>query len=129
MVSFQGPNDPDATVPTSINNAGAVAGYAQTICGISYGFARDSGGDVTAVGPTDSYYTRVMGINDKGALTGYYYYSSYEGFVRDSDGTYTTFSVRGATDGTYPQAINAKGEVAGGYRDGNNVLHGFVGTP
>jgi hypothetical protein len=128
-VSFEGPNDPNTTIPTSINNSGAVAGYAETICGIAYGFARNAQGDVTEVSPTDSYYTWVMGINDKGALTGYYYYGGYQGFVRDSGGTYTTFGISGATDGTYPQAINTKGEVAGGYRDSNNVLHGFVGTP
>jgi hypothetical protein len=129
MVSFEGPNDPDTTIPTSINDSGAVAGYSQTVCGIGYGFERDSKGDVSLVGPGDSYYSYVMGMNDKGALTGYYYYSGYEGFVRDRAGAYTSFEVPGATDGTYPQAINTKGEVTGGYRDGSDVLHGFVGTP
>jgi len=129
MVTFKGPNDPDKTIPTGINDSGVVAGYAETVCGIGYGFERNAAGDVTAVGPGDSYYTWVMGLNDKGALTGYYYYGGYQGFVRDSAGAYTTFSISGATGGTYPQAISKKGEVAGGYRDGNNVLHGFVGTP
>jgi hypothetical protein len=128
-VSFEGPNDPHTTTPTSINDSGVVAGYSETICGISYGFARDPRGDITEVDPPDSYYTWVMGINDKDAVTGYYYYGSYQGFVRDSSGAYTTFSVSGAADGTYPQAINTKGEVAGGYRDSSDVLHGFVGTP
>jgi hypothetical protein len=129
VVSFNGPNDPNTTIPTSINKSGDVAGYSETICGIAYGFERDKQGQVSAVGPTDSYYTWVTGINDKGAIAGYYYYSGYQGFVRDASGTYTTFSVTGGTNGTYPQAINTKGEVAGGYRDANNMLHGFVGTP
>ena len=43
-------------------------------------------------------------MNDKGSLTGYYYYSGYEGFVRDRSGAYTTFTVPGATDGTLRKA-------------------------
>ena len=35
-VTFKGPNNPYTTIPTSINNSGDVAGYAQTICGIAY---------------------------------------------------------------------------------------------
>jgi probable HAF family extracellular repeat protein len=128
-VSFVGPGNPDTTTPTSINDPGTVAGYDETICGISYGFTRDSAGAVTAVSPPNSYYTFILGINDKNVLTGYYYYGGYHGFVRDGSGAFTTFDITGATDGTYPQSINAKGEVAGGYRDSNNLLHGFVGKP
>jgi len=126
-VTFVGPGSPDTTTPTSINDPGVVAGYDETICGISTGFTRDSSGAVTAVSPPNSYYTWVMGINDKNALTGYYYYGAYHGFVRDGSGAFTTFDI--ATDGTYPQSINTKGEVTGGYRDSNDVLHGFVGKP
>jgi hypothetical protein len=129
MVSFEGPGDPEITIPTSINNPGAVVGYSQTGCGISSGFARDSRGDVSAVSPPDSEYTRVLGINDRGALTGYYYYGGYHGFVRSRGGMYTSFDIPGATDGTYPQSINSNGDVAGGYRDSSDMLHGFVGTP
>jgi hypothetical protein len=62
-------------------------------------------------------------------MTGYYYYGGYHGFMRDAGGGFTTFDITGDTGGTYPQAINTKGEVAGGYRDASDTLHGFVGTP
>jgi hypothetical protein len=127
--TFEAPGSPTFTIPTSINDSGVVAGYGQTECGISSGFSRSAGGEVTAVDPQDSSYTHIFGINDKGALTGYYYYGGYHGFVRSHDGTYTTFDVPGDAQGTYPQGINSSGVVTGGYRDSNDVLHGFVGTP
>lgn len=129
MVTFTGVDDPNTTIPTGINESGVVAGYSDTVCGISHGFSRGAHGDVTAIDPPDSEYTQVLGINDKGAMTGTYYYGGYHGFVRDAGGAYTTFDVPGDTDGTYPQSINTRGEVAGGYRDVNDVQHGFVGTP
>jgi hypothetical protein len=129
VVSFAGPGDPDVTVPTGINDSGMVAGYDETGCGTSHGFARDSRGDVVAVDPEDSSYTQVLAINDKGALAGYYYYGGYHAFVRGGDGSYTTFDVSGDANGTFPEGINTKGEVAGEYRDSNDVQHGFVGTP
>jgi len=128
-VSFVGPGDPGRTIPTSINDPGAVAGYDETGCGTTHGFARDSGGSVTAVDPPDSEYTQILAINDKGDLTGVYYYGGYHGFVRDRSGAYATFDVPGDTYGTYPQGINANRVVTGGYRDSSDVLHGFVGTP
>jgi hypothetical protein len=129
METFQGPNDPSTTNPTSINDSGTVVGYGATVCGISYGFSRDSQGDMTSIDPPDGYDSQVHGINDKGAMTGSYYYGGYHGFVRDAGGTYTTFDMTGATYGTYPQGINTKGEVAGYYLDSNDVYQGFVGTP
>lgn len=129
LVSFEGAGNPNSTIPTSINDSGVVAGYGDTICGISHGFSRSSGGNVTAIDPPNSEYTQIQGINDKGAMTGVYYYGGYHGFVRSAGGTFTSFDISGDTYGTYPQSINTKGEVAGGYRDGSDVLHGFVGTP
>jgi hypothetical protein len=127
--TFVAPANSRSTIPTSINDSGVVAGYGETVCGIATGFARDAHGSLTTVAPPDSSYSQVLGINDKDAVTGSYYYGGYHGFVRDAGGAYTTFDVPGDAQGTYPQSINTKGEVAGGYRDGNYVLHGFVGTP
>src|SRR5260221_9313991 len=42
-------------------------------------------------------------------------------------GQYKAFSVPGAT-GTGPYAVNANGQIAGGYSDNSNVAHGFVDT-
>ena len=129
IATFAGPGNPNTTTPTSINDSGVVAGYDQTICGNAHGFSRSAGGEATAIDPPESEYTVVRGINAKGVLTGTYYYGGYHGFVRSPDGAYKTFDIPGATNGTYPQSINANREVAGGYFDGNDVQHGFVGMP
>jgi len=52
--------------------------------------------------------------------------------VRTSEGQYAEFDAPGSdpvVGGTYPQAINNRGEVAGIDFDGNGVGHGFVRTP
>src|SRR5215469_15999832 len=59
------------------------------------------------------------------------------GFLRSSQGTFTTFNVSGATEYTYPfwgegssgSTLNPSGEVTGGYGDANFTLHGFVRDP
>ncbi|HEX9158696.1 MAG TPA: hypothetical protein VF835_00590 [Rhizomicrobium sp.] len=128
--TFTGPGNPGRTVPTAISDSGVVAGFDSAICGSdSHGFSRDASGNVAAIDPPDSEYTVVEGVNAKGVLTGTYYYGAYHGFVMSHDGTYKSFDVPGATYGTYPQSINAGGAIAGGYFDGNDVRHGFVGTP
>jgi hypothetical protein len=71
--------------------------------------------------------TYPMGINNSMAVTGYYYVSSTvtAGFLRDADGTITTFSVR---DGlwTEPESINAAGDITGFYEVVAGVPQGFV---
>jgi hypothetical protein len=71
--------------------------------------------------------TYPMSINNSMAVTGYYYVSSTvtAGFLRDADGTITTFSVR---DGlwTEPESINAAGDVTGFYEVAAGVPQGFV---
>jgi hypothetical protein len=44
----------------------------------------------------------------------------------DQSGTYITFDVPGAVNGTYPQAINPAGTVTGNYSDADFVTHGFL---
>lgn len=129
LTTFTGPGNPRDTVPTTINDSGLVAGYDKTVCGAPHGFSRNAGGGVNTIAPPNSESTTVQGVNDKGAMTGTYYYGGYHGFVLSGGGTYTTFDVSGAIYGTYPQSINANGEVAGEYLDGNGVQRGFVGTP
>ena len=79
-------------------------------------------------------------INSSGAVAGYYYrpgsvYSrgGYFGFLRDPDGTITTFAGPGEGnlvryDPQGPQ-INDSGVITGSYVDANGVVRGFVGNP
>jgi hypothetical protein len=127
--TFTGPNSPRSTEPTSINKSGVVAGYDETVCGLSFAFARTPDGAVTQVDPAGTDYTQIYAINSSDTVAGTYYDGGYHGFVQESGGTYTSFDVPGAAQGTYPQGINDGGTVAGWYRDSNSVVHGFVGMP
>jgi hypothetical protein len=54
------------------------------------------------------------------------------GFVRDKDGTITTFDAPGAGtgtgQGTFALSINPSGEAIGFYSDSNDAFHGYVLT-
>jgi hypothetical protein len=72
-------------------------------------------------------------INPAGLITGFWVDNvnrARHGFLRDSDGTITTFDAPGAgtgpRQGTLCFSINLAGVIAGEYVDGNDVLHGFV---
>ncbi len=71
--------------------------------------------------------TQITGINNNGALVGTALIgSAWNGFVRDPNGTITTFTVpfAGAT-GTFPQGINDAGDIAGYYTVAAGA-HGFT---
>lgn len=129
MVTFKAPNNPGLTVPTAINDSNVVGGFGSTVCGRSHGFSRSAGGNVTTVEPSGAELSKVLGINDKGDMTGAYYSGGYHGFVRSHNGTYKSFDISGDTYGTFSQGINTKGEVTGEYWDSSGLPHGFVGTP
>jgi hypothetical protein len=73
-----------------------------------------------------------ISINPKGAIARIYLDSNdvYHGFVRASDGAFTTFDPpgvgTGSFQGTQPFAINPSDVITGYYVDANNVPHGFV---
>jgi hypothetical protein len=78
-----------------------------------------------------------MGLNDFGAITGYYLDANnvYHGYLRSPEGTFKTFEVHGADttagdfNGTFPVSINDWGVITGYYVDKNNVVHGFLRFP
>jgi hypothetical protein len=68
-------------------------------------------------------------INPSGMITGNYFDAKglLHGFVRDRDGTITTFDGPGAgLFGTTPTGINLRGEITGYFYDASNVAHGFL---
>jgi hypothetical protein len=79
-------------------------------------------------------------INQAGAITGYYNDANFvgHGFLRipgrydkkndARDGTFVTFDISGAVNGTYPASINPSGAITGSYVDANFVGHGFLRT-
>ena len=106
-----------------------------------HGFILNPNGSMTVFDPPGSTMTEIPGaraINDFGAITGDYWVCSTDlstcavhGFIRNANGKYVSFDAPGSNPdpdfgGTYPQAINALGEVTGYYGDSNSVFHGFV---
>jgi hypothetical protein len=106
-----------------------------------HGFLLHPDGAMTVFDPPGSTMTEIppsRAINDFGAVTGDYWVCSADlsscavhGFIRSANGKYVSFDAPGANPdpnfgGTYPQAINALGEVTGYYGDSNSVFHGFV---
>jgi hypothetical protein len=73
-------------------------------------------------------YTFALTINNAGTIAGYYYYYASgqvtRGFVRDADGTITTFEVAGSST-TQVLSINDEGAIAGSYA--STTEHRFWG--
>jgi hypothetical protein len=68
--------------------------------------------------------TYPTGINASMEVTGSYSASStVRGFLREADGTITTFAVGGASS-TVPEGINAAGDITGYYQPGLQDGHG-----
>jgi hypothetical protein len=106
-----------------------------------HGFTLNPNGSMTVFDPPESTLTEIppaRAINDSGAVTGDYWVCSTDlsscvvhGFIRNANGEYISFDAPGANPdpnfgGTYPQGINALGEVTGFFGDSDSVFHGFV---
>ena len=76
--------------------------------------------------------TYASGINNKGQIVGWGEYGDYSGinhgFLRDTDGSYSTIDFPGITSYTKVCGINDNGQIVGEYWDGSK-MHGFVATP
>src|SRR5579863_1573715 len=85
--------------------------------------------------PGDFNGTYASGINVWGVITGSYQdtNSTFHGFVRSPEGTFTTFEAPGADlgsfNGTAPCCINDLGAITGVYYDETGFSHGFVLSP
>jgi hypothetical protein len=81
--------------------------------------------------PPGSVGTAPSSINDTGAITGRYSDSknALHGFVRQPDGSITSFDPPGSAGNTAPSSINDMGAITGYYWDSNQHVHGFLRTP
>jgi hypothetical protein len=140
--SYEGTGSPGSSVP--LNQFGANAGYYTDANDVVHGYIRYPWGatttfDVPGAGPQGigCYSDCSIGLNDWGAVTGYYLDANnvYHGFVRSATGKVTSFDAPGANttpgaySGTFPVSINDQGEITGYYLDANNVNHGFLLLP
>jgi len=133
------PGDYNGTVASSINNRGAVTGFYVDVNNVYHGFVRSRDGrfttfDAPGADTTPNSYngTAPAAVNDVGEITGNYWDASgySHGFLRRSDGTFTTFDVPGAGGyGSTPLALNWEEAVVGIYTDQNYLFHAFVRNP
>jgi hypothetical protein len=74
--------------------------------------------------------TYPMSINASMEVTGYYNVSptAARGFLREADGTFTTFDVAGAV-WTEPEGINTAGNITGFYELVAGIREAFSGMP
>jgi uncharacterized membrane protein len=131
--------DPPGLVGTfavSINLRGQIVGHASLVDGSSattHGFLRSPNGAIFQFDVPGATSTSPSAINDSGQITGQCNDSAlgaWHGFLRDVNGAYELFDApnagTGFTQGTFPYAINAGGEITGLYVDSSGGVHGFV---
>src|SRR3981081_1547817 len=144
------PGSPNGILPSSINPAGAITGSYYDVNFVGHGFLRAKNGtlvsfDAPGAGTTDPSFpgTYAVSINPAGAIVGMYTdaNSLSHGFVRASDGTFTTFDPPGKIAAFAPFAlaqtlyINPDGVITGAYFESisGNPFGGnfrvFVRTP
>jgi len=135
-----GPNQ--GTFPQSINQEGAITGYFVDGNNVAHGFLRSPDGPITTfdaagAGTGFGQGTAPLSINPNGAISGYYV-SAFtlpppsnlnHGFLRDPDGTITSFDPPGS-HGTFPASasgINPAGAITGYYF--GKFARGFLRAP
>lgn len=122
--------------PVAINSAGEIAGVWLDQNLFSHIFFRYTDGTITSFSTEDFGLTnvsgmQVTGLNDKGAITGYYLANAPDGnfgkngFVRSPEGDLTFFNAAGTN--TAPSSISNSGAITGSY--GLNPEHGFLRSP
>ena len=130
------------TFAYNINPAGTIAGYYIDANNVFHGFVRAPNGAITTFDapgagtgfPQGTFTATVAGLNPAGAITGSYVDASNvnHGYVRASDGTFTTFDIPGAGtgsgQGTFPGSSTPRG-LSRSYLDASNVYYGFVSAP
>jgi hypothetical protein len=123
LTSFDPPGS-TATYPTGINDWGTIAGWYTDANDVHHGFLRSWGGTLSTFdGPGSTHVGVVNGINLQGDTIGTYFHTVagnffggiYSGFVRGSDGVFSTFD---ATTSQYlyetdPLGVNLEGDTTG----------------
>ncbi len=135
------------TFVTAINPAGQITGYYDTLFFTTHSFLRQPDGTITlffvnsdstastALGSAPlSFFTgdgdAPVGINQAGQIAGVWGNARYRSFLRQRDGTVTTFGVipEMGIESTQAQAINSTGQITGSYNAGNASV-GFLRQP
>jgi hypothetical protein len=124
------------------NDLGEVVGFYTDVNVVPHAFIRTLEGKITtfdapgaglAAGLDQG--TEAYSVNDFGVIAGQFEDPSdvFHGFIRFTNGTFTTFEApsagTGENQGTLAFNINPQGATAGIYYDKNNSQHGFARSP
>jgi hypothetical protein len=131
-----------ATVPDALTTTGTITGFYFDDNFVAHGFLRTPEGHFvtfSAPGAGTSFYldngsfdgTFPLGINQFGAVVGYYNDANAVShcFIRNVDGTISTFDAPGAVAGSQLVGINPLGLTVGNYTDSSGITHGFLRYP
>ncbi len=112
---------------TGINNLSEIVGF--TTCGIyQYGYAVKNG-RLQSVDYPGAQQTTVFGVNDLGAIVGWYNAVSSDSYAYVAmNGKYISFGYPGAKF-TAAGGINKAGQIVGVYTLDEVTFHGFVSSP
>jgi hypothetical protein len=127
------------TDPNAIDEVGEITGFYFDANFVGHGFLRAPDGTITSfdapgadMTPGSGNGTFGNGLIPNGEIEGVYVDAQgvLHGFVRSSQGTFSTFDApgagTGAGQGTLPESNNTLGAIAGNYFDANFVTHGFL---
>jgi hypothetical protein len=133
------PADSILTNPNAIDALGEITGFYFDANFVGHGFLRALDGTITSfeapgadTTPGSGNGTFGVSLIPNGGIEGVYVdvHGVLHGFVRSSQGTFSTFDApgagTGAGQGTLPESNNTQGATAGNYIDANNVNHGFL---
>lgn len=131
ITTFDAP-DSVGTFPQAVSEFGTIVGFYEDSSGISHGFTRSAQGALASFDVSGSG-TFPVAVNRHGQITGTVFserlgVSVSRGFVREADGRVTQFDASADAVVTRPEAINARGWVAGTYFD-SGAAHGFIRRP
>jgi hypothetical protein len=134
--------DPTGSVftdPNAINAVGAITGFYFDANFVGHGFLRATDGTITSFDAPGADHTPGsfngtfgVGLTPNGGIEGVDVDVNgvLHGFVRSTDGTFTTYDApgagTGAGQGTLPESNNTPGAITGQFIDGNFVNHAFV---
>jgi hypothetical protein len=129
LIPFAFPGAGAGTDAAGINDSGQIVGFYNPGAGARGPTAFIDNGGLSPFSSGIEPYTILSDINDAGTAVGYTYgatASSTQGIV-ESGGGVKILNNPAATQGTYPQAINDSGTIAGYYQDGSGS-HSFTYT-
>jgi hypothetical protein len=121
----------DGTLPTDINDPGAIIGEYEDEVGRTLGFLRKANGSVSQISEPGA--SKISRINSAGVIAGYIYFNGVDlnrAFIRSPSGAFAIFQSphagTGEFEGTRAVDINAAGVVVGDYMDDQDVTHGYL---